>query len=102
MLKERPFPSNTANKARFGRRHLADERLIDRIVSEGHALDIEKRLIPRRPHVAGVLAERTFMLESVGRDFSLEDNLRSRRNLERNGLARDQFNRLAAQRSGHR
>src|SRR6059058_2326208 len=66
MFKQRPFAADAANATRLGRRHLADEGLVQRLVARRHALDVEKRFVARGPHIAGIFAERTSCSTAFG------------------------------------
>ena len=50
--------------------HLADESLVQGLVAKRHALNDEERLIAGRPHIAGVLTERSLALQLIGWNFT--------------------------------
>ena len=100
MLEQRPLTADAANTTRLRRRHLADECLIERLVAIGHAFDVEERFVARRAHVAGVFAERTFMLGSIGRNLAFEDDFGGGGHFQRHGFTGHQIDRRTAQRAG--
>src|SRR5438874_13664331 len=101
MFKQRPFAADAANATRLGRRHLADEGLVQRLVAKRHALDVEKRFVARGPHIAGIFAERTFMFDSIWRYLAFENDLSRGRYFQGDGFAWHEVDRFAAQRASN-
>src|SRR5206468_7732313 len=82
VLQERHVAPGAADTARLARRHLAEERLVDRIGAMGDRGDLDQKARPRRAHVARVLAEWPFVLAYAGRHEALDHDLGVRRDLE--------------------
>ena len=102
VLEQGRFTADRADATRFARRHLAQERLDDRLIPVRDAGDIDHIGHGRGAHVAGVFAERSLVLQFVRADDSLNDNLRGGRHLQIDCLAAHDPDRLASQPSGHR
>src|SRR5258706_5149543 len=101
MLEQRPLSADAAYAARFGRRHLAYEGLIERLVTVRHALDVKERFVAGRSHVAGIFAEWAFWLERVGWNFPLQHDLGGGRHFEWHSLTRNHVHGFTAQRAGN-
>ena len=84
----------------FARRHLADDGGEDRVLAVGDGGGFEHRVIDALAHIAGELAERRFRLEIFSGDAAFDHQLGMRGHMQVDGLAFDQFERLADQRAG--
>ena len=82
------------------RRLRRDDRVVDRLLAHGHALDVQHRERLDRGVEAGVVAERALGRPLPRLQVALEDDLRLRRDLQRHGQAVDHLDPLAAQEAG--
>ena len=67
MFEQRPLTADTANAAGLRRRHLADERLIQRLVAKSHALDFEEQ---RRATRKAIQFEIKYEFDTEAQTFS--------------------------------
>jgi hypothetical protein len=101
MLPEGDVATGAANAARFARRHLAEERLVDRIDAMGDRGHFDHEAGPGGAHVAGVFAERSLRLANAGGHDALDHDLGVRRHFEIVGLAPYDLQRRAPERAGN-
>ena|SRR3989338_979323 len=86
--------------ARFRRRHLADKRVINRIVAKSNTFYPKDSAHTARTHIAGIFSKGSFHFPCPGGNFSLKNNFSCRGDKKRNCFARDQVNRLASKSAG--
>src|SRR5215813_5091091 len=94
------FGSGVLDLTALAGRKLAHQRRIDRLATMSDARDVHEGRNASMSHVTGIFAERSFRLDPFGRYFALDDDLRSRGNMQVHSLAADHFDGLACQSTG--
>ncbi len=82
------------------RRLRRDDRVVNRVLAHGHALDVQHRERLDRGVVTGVVTERALRHPLPRLQIALQDHLRVRRDLQRDGHAVDHLDPLAAEETG--